>query len=283
MTAESDLRECVTCGSALVGPYCAVCGERVVTEDDARFTAFVREAASDVFNADSRLWRSFRALIARPGLLTAEYLRGRRKPYLGPLQIFLIANVAFFAVLNMGTGFNTFTTKMEYQTGQPYGAMAERMIAQYGEQDTPEHTAYARRFDETTPRYANTLIVLMVPMLAFVLWLLYAGRRPFLHHMVTSLHMFAFILLLSIMIPLIAGVISLAVPGAMLMLNSESAMLLLLGGILSFYFGATVRGAYGGGWGSALVRGFATFIALYPVLTLYRMLLFLVVFYSLEE
>lgn len=199
----------MTCGAALTGPYCAACGERAVAADDARFTTFVRHAASDAFSADSRLWRSFQALIVRPGLLTAEYLRGRRKPYLGPLQVFLIANLLFFAALNLGVCFNTFTTQLHYHIGQPvYGGIAERMIAQYGDHETPEHEAYSRRFDEATPRYANSLVILMVPMMAFVLWLLYAGRRPFLHHMVTSLHLFAFMMLVMIMVPLIATLIA---------------------------------------------------------------------------
>lgn len=44
-----------------------------------------------------------------------------------------------------------------------------------------------------------------------------------------------------------------------------------------------MRRAYGGGRGSALARGVTAFIALFPMITVYRMLLFLAVFYSLEE
>lgn len=274
---------CVTCGAELAGPFCAECGERVTADDDARFIPFVLEAVSDAFDADSRFWRSFRALVAKPGLLTAEYLTGRRKPYLGPVQVFLIANVIFFAALNLGLGFNTFTTQLHYHIGQPgYGPMAERMIAQYGEHDTAEHDAYTSRFDEATPRYANSLIILMVPMMAFVLWLLYAGRRPFLHHVITSLHLFAFLMLLMIAVPLLATLIAVVVPAAMMQLNNEMAMLLLLGGVLSFYLGAGLRRAYGGSWVSAMLRGVLAFIALYPILTFYRMLLFLAVYYSLN-
>ena len=36
------------------------------------------------------------SLITQPGLLTDAYVRGRRKPYLAPLQVFLIANLVFF-------------------------------------------------------------------------------------------------------------------------------------------------------------------------------------------
>lgn len=44
-----------------------------------------------------------------------------------------------------------------------------------------------------------------------------------------------------------------------------------------------MRRAYGGGWGSAMARGAAALIALVPMLTFYRMLLFLTVFQSLAR
>ena len=47
---------------------------------------------------DSRLLRSFRALLFRPGALTTAYLEGPRKPYISPFQLFLLANLLFFAI-----------------------------------------------------------------------------------------------------------------------------------------------------------------------------------------
>jgi hypothetical protein len=282
MAGAPEPSACVTCGAVLTGPYCAECGERVIESDDARLTTFLRDTASDAFDLDSRLWRSFRALLTKPGLLTGEYLRGRRKPFLGPLQIFLIANVVFFAALSLGVGFNTFTTRLQNHIGQPgYGEIAEHLVGSYGAEESPERTEYAQRFDESTPRYANSLIILMVPMLAFALWLLYGGRRGYLHHIVMSLHLHAFILLIMVGIPLVATILNLVIPDLLVLLNNESAMAVLLGSLLTLYFGLAMRRAYGGGLAASLLRGFATFILLYPIVTVYRMLLFFAVYYSL--
>ena len=76
----------MTCGAALHGPFCHACGERVLDPADLRLPAFLRHVAEGAFDLDSRLWRTFRELFRRPGLLTAEFMAGRRRPYLHPLQ-----------------------------------------------------------------------------------------------------------------------------------------------------------------------------------------------------
>ncbi|MEX0891795.1 MAG: DUF3667 domain-containing protein [Gemmatimonadota bacterium] len=132
----------MTCGTALSARYCHACGERVLTPRDNRLSAFLRDALAGVLDLDSRLWRSFRALVMKPGLLTAEHIRGRRRPYLGSLQVFLLANLAFFAVLTTIGGFNTFTTQLRYHVGQPvYGEVAEHLVARSGTPESPERAA----------------------------------------------------------------------------------------------------------------------------------------------
>ena len=42
--------------------------------------------------------RSYRTLLAAPGAITVAHVRGRRRAWLGPLQLFLIANALFFAI-----------------------------------------------------------------------------------------------------------------------------------------------------------------------------------------
>jgi len=40
--------------------------------------ALLKEAVEDFWHVDSRLWRSLRALVVKPGFLTVEFLAGRR-------------------------------------------------------------------------------------------------------------------------------------------------------------------------------------------------------------
>ena len=61
------------------------------------------ETLEAFFHLDSKIFLSLRTLITKPGQLTAEYFRGRRKPYMAPLQLFLVCNFLFF-ILQPFTG-----------------------------------------------------------------------------------------------------------------------------------------------------------------------------------
>src|SRR5690606_21479332 len=81
---------CPSCGAGLTGRYCAECGERSTGRADLSLLAFLKDALYELANADSRVWRSLRSLLLQPGRLSEEYLAGRRRPWLGPVQLFLI-------------------------------------------------------------------------------------------------------------------------------------------------------------------------------------------------
>lgn len=88
---------CDNCGATLTGKYCAACGQR--HEPHVQSLAhFVAEGIEGVTHADSRLWRSLGYLLARPGLLTREFLEGRRARYLPPFRLYLVISVVFFLV-----------------------------------------------------------------------------------------------------------------------------------------------------------------------------------------
>jgi len=93
-------RPCRNCGAPAPGVYCPACGQ----ETQARlpkFTQFLREAAGRYVALDGRLWRTLVPLLFRPGFLTREYLAGRRRRYIRPARLFLVASLFLFAVLHL--------------------------------------------------------------------------------------------------------------------------------------------------------------------------------------
>ena len=89
---------CANCGAPVDGAFCARCGQETAIElPTAR--QFLRDAAGRYVALDGRLWRTLAALCARPGLLTREYLAGRRRRYVRPGRLFLVLSLALFAVL----------------------------------------------------------------------------------------------------------------------------------------------------------------------------------------
>jgi|GEM_PF-672486 len=92
---------CPSCDEEMLGEYCHACGERSAASQDPSLRGFFREGLEEVVDVDSRSLRTLRALLVSPGLLTTEHLAGRRRPYVGPLRLFLVvfAVVIFSAML----------------------------------------------------------------------------------------------------------------------------------------------------------------------------------------
>src|SRR5437016_897371 len=91
--AEGEVERCTNCGAPLTGEYCASCGEHRLDARDLRLSSFVRRTLHNVTSVDDRLLLSIRYLITRPGFLTLEYVRGRRRRYFQPLELFLLVNL----------------------------------------------------------------------------------------------------------------------------------------------------------------------------------------------
>ena len=88
---------CLNCDAPLAGPYCAHCGQRA-TPRVPTLLELVRDAIGDLLEVDSRVWRTLVPLLSRPGVVTREYLAGRRARYLPPFRLYLVMSVIFFVV-----------------------------------------------------------------------------------------------------------------------------------------------------------------------------------------
>jgi hypothetical protein len=93
---------CLNCGEVLKGQHCSHCGQRAKVRV-LSLTALLRDLFGDLANFDSRIWRTLFPLALRPGLLTSEYLRGRRTYYTPPFRMYLTLSVVFFLVTSFGT------------------------------------------------------------------------------------------------------------------------------------------------------------------------------------
>jgi hypothetical protein len=88
---------CANCGASLAGQYCSACGQRHEPHVH-KVTHFAAEAFESITHADSRLWRTLRLLLARPGRLTKEFFEGRRATYLPPFRLYLVISILFFLI-----------------------------------------------------------------------------------------------------------------------------------------------------------------------------------------
>ncbi len=92
---NTPAQHCLNCNTILSGQYCASCGQRA----SSRLISIVellRDAFGDLFELDSRLWRTVVPLLTRPGQLTRDYLEGRRARYMPPFRTYLVLSILFF-------------------------------------------------------------------------------------------------------------------------------------------------------------------------------------------
>ena len=91
---------CPNCGSLKQGRFCAVCGQN---DRDYLRSLFpvLYQVLGETFEADSRVWRTMRALFLRPGFLSLEFSRNRRAHYLSPFRLYLFTSLLFFLVLSL--------------------------------------------------------------------------------------------------------------------------------------------------------------------------------------
>ena len=115
-------------------------------------------------------------LLQRPGELTLAWISGIRKPYVAPFQLFLVANVLFFAV-QWATSENVFSSSLEsHLHHQDWSELAQSSLSRRLEATQRTVAQYELTFDRVVVLNAKSLILLMA--LPFALLLPLAFLRP---------------------------------------------------------------------------------------------------------
>ncbi|HEU4882157.1 MAG TPA: DUF3667 domain-containing protein [Longimicrobium sp.] len=249
--ASSDA--CASCGAALLGDFCHACGERRVQPDELTLRAFAREVASEVGDLDSRTYRSLRLLITRPGFLTAEFVAGRRRAYLGPLKLFLAAFAAILVASSV-VARRPADDAVARMNGSWMGGIVDAIAARQGVSSAQA----VERLNATAVSHLSWLSLLVPLILAGAVALVFARRRHgYVEHLVFALHVATFSFVMGIftlpMEPLAQRRPAIGIP----LLAALSL------GVMGFYLWRAVARVYGddgwrGGWrAGVLLVGFS--------------------------
>ena len=272
---------CPSCNAPAISPYCPACGESERHTQEPTLRVLLSHFFEAFTNIDSRFLRSFRYLVTRPGELTNAWLRGQRKPYLGPVALFLIINVLFFAVESL-TGGKVFNTPLNsHLHTQPWSDVIQDLIARKLESSHTTLASYAPVFDQAVAFKARSLIIFMAlafslaPALAFL-----RSKRPLVTHMVFSLHVYSFLLLLlcaaaatQTLIGLLGGPGKDSIP----LDNAIAIGILIASAVYLYYAMRTVYLAHGA---ELALKTLALTVVVAAVVLGYRFALLLVTLYS---
>ena len=203
-------------------------------------------------------------------------------PYIGPFQLFLIANVLFFA--------------MQSLTEHEHRLVDARLSSSQSGLAVPSHNAWYRtvwrrcrrllicmRPSSITPYvlHAKSFIILMVLPFAILLPIMfYRNRQPFVAHAVFSLHFYAFLLLLfCVSLAVVAVDVLLGGAGLNSARMDNVLSLINLAACATYLYIATGT-VYGASGAIRVIKVLALALAVAGILLGYRFVLFLVTLYT---
>jgi hypothetical protein len=278
---DADLWTCPGCGRERATKFCADCGEKRLGPRDLTLHDLIRQLWHEISSLDARLFRSLRVLLTQPGALTAAHVRGRRRFYLGPLQMFFFANALFFTVQSL-THANIFSSTLDsHLHGQDWGDIAQALL---NERLAARHmtlAAYAPLFDQAVLLNAKALIILMALAFSILLPIAFMGQhKPFGAHVVFALHMYGFILLLFSAVLIVLQLDVMRGGQGLMSSQVDAAVSLFNLAACAVYLHIASRRVYQGAGVLALIRTCALAVALAALVPGYRFLIFLITIYT---
>lgn len=221
---SASAAQCLNCGEPLAGNFCSKCGQRDVPPYPT-LRELASEAIAEFSGWDGRFLITLRTVVTRPGLLTLEFLQGRRARYLSPLRLYLFASLAYFVVAAAAPN-----VKLPGQKSQPLkvqitpdapknsrpervAAAAEKAIENPGQLSTAQRDSALRDLEKApglmrpvlrelvgNPTGFKTRIVQTLPKMLFVLLPLFAlivslfyRRRRYPEHLYFAIHLHSFV------------------------------------------------------------------------------------------
>jgi Protein of unknown function (DUF3667) len=268
---------CPTCNVLVMTPFCARCGEEPLAPRDLTLRGLGEKLLHAFTSIDARAARSAWCLLRHPGELSLAWTSGVRKPYVAPFQLFLIANVIFFALQGL-TGETVFSSSLDsHLYHQDWSELARSLLDRRLEETQTRLEDYAPVFDRAVVLNAKSLIVLMtIPFALLLPVVFFRERRPFLAHVVFSLHLYTFLLLL-FCIALLAAKVSVSLGfGGLEVPLVDNALSFANLAACALYLYVAIGPVYGAAGAMRALQAIVLALAVAAIVPGYRFVLFLI-------
>ncbi|MDX1317415.1 MAG: DUF3667 domain-containing protein [Xanthomarina gelatinilytica] len=177
---------CKNCNQPLIGKFCHNCGEKVVEKTDFSLKTLFHQLVDGLFNIDSKVYQTFIYLLFKPGKLTTNYLDGIRKPFMKPIQVFLISNVLFFLLLTQADILRI-PAKYYFNSGRDLNIETKLL------QTESTQAELLQAYDGLSANLSKSIVIIIVPVLALVFWILfYKNHFLFGMHLIFAMHYLSF-------------------------------------------------------------------------------------------
>jgi hypothetical protein len=235
-------KRCQNCGHFVAGRFCPQCGQENV-ETRHRFHYLFVHFIEDFVHYDSKFWKTILSLYV-PAKLTKEYLAGKRKSCVNPVQLYIFISFLAFFIPSILPGFDEYPEKQKTQEESSeknffnpnegislFGSENVRNIADldslqmtlpkeerlsmYEYEISKKILAFERKKNQEEELKKALMhnfpkaVFLYMPVFAFWLWLFHSKRRwLYFDHGIYTLHYFSFILLTALLYIIIDRLLS---------------------------------------------------------------------------
>jgi Protein of unknown function (DUF3667) len=273
---------CPTCKIPVSTVHCAVCGERRIDPRELTIAGMLTQLLRVFSSIDGRLIRSFRTLLRSPGALTTSYLAGQRRVYVRPLSLFLVTNVFFFAVQSLSSSSIVAPPLESHLHEQDWSALASSLVAGQLEARQTSLDQLTPLYDQAAILNAKSLVILMVLPFTLLTALLFVRHKdPFVAHVVFSLHMYSFVLLLYCLCLLVIVVDGLLGGDGVISPVLDNILTASLIVAIGAYAYRSVGAVYGVSRAIRTIQALLLSVAVAAILIAYRFVIFLITLYSI--
>ena len=208
------MTQCRNCQTTLDGSYCPNCGQKNI-DLERPVIDLVANVLKETFELDGRAALTVKTLFRHPGMLTSEFLAGRRRAFTPPLRLYLVISISFFILISW---------------------LANKGLLLEPGQATGQKSADQAQFlSDDLPR----LMFVLLPIFALLLKGAYRQRLYF-DHLIFSIHLHSSAyVVLALMLPIEE------------MANTNIGLAItqvVLFGYFIAYFLLSLRRVYGSGW-----------------------------------
>ena len=169
--------QCANCQTRLDSAYCPTCGQSNV-DLERPIWSLIGGIVKETFELDGRAAVTVKTLFRHPGMLTHEFLAGRRRTYTPPLRLYLVVSITFFILVAW--------------------LARSGILLEPGQDPGFDAAVQARFLSDDLPR----LMFVLLPLFALLLKIVYV-KRLYFDHLIFSLHLHsAAYVILAMMLPL---------------------------------------------------------------------------------
>jgi len=238
MTHSLPSGNCPNCNAKLKTDYrfCPVCGQKRLTKEDFSIRHFVAHSVVDYFHIDGGFLKSLKYLFFKPGMLTNQYLEGKRNSFLHPIKMLMFITILYFLMVSLGmslshsepadssakTEKNVFTLTLgghQISADSLRYKVGTKGIDHYIDSIDPDAGFLTRKIAKGTAlllidgydamleklvHRASKVVFILIPVLALLLQLFYIRRkRLYYDHLIFAIHFHSFLFLMLFLYALI--------------------------------------------------------------------------------